>query len=619
MSQDTRTFLGFVVIGLMITVWLWWISPPAKVEQNKPVATSDSSAAQTPAAVPGAAAAPAAAAAVTPAVAEVSDSARRATAYGSLFAPFAQGNEKETTVHTSLYTAVVTSHGGALKQFQLNNFKTWNKYPVELIDHNTSQINLLFESSEGKLISTRDLYFETNAVPKLELERDSAVLTYTLNFDSLRSIQKRFTFHDGTYLVDAEFIFTNCGSVIGNYHYQVTWDNGVPYAEGNSVDESQSAEAAAYMNGTMENLDADKLDQGFKKTPSGFTNWVATRNKYFVAALIAPTPADGAWLEGKRIALPDNGAREEYNIALQFPYKKGNVEKTKVRVYMGPLDYGIIKGLDVELEKFMSFGWTLIVRPIGVYFMLPVFNFIHSFIPNFGFVIIIFSIIIKALLTPLGMGQMKSAKKMQLMQPLMAEMKEKYKDDPAKMNAETMKLYSTYGINPLSGCLPLILQMPILYAMWALLRNAIQLRQSAFAFWIADLSTPDVAFKLPFKIPLFGVQELSGLALLMGVAIFVQQKMTIKDPRQQTMIYVMPVMLTLMFASFPSGLNLYYLMFNLLSIGQQAWFNKRHSEIKLVPIEKKNDGKPGKMSFTQRVLQAQQQAGNSRGKGKGKR
>ena len=137
-----------------------------------------------------------------------------------------------------------------------------------------------------------------------------------------------------------------------------------------------------------------------------------------------------------------------------------------------------------------------------------------------------------------------------------------------------MKIYSEYGINPAGGCLPLLLQMPILYALWALFSGSIDLRQAYFGLWMTDLSRPDIILELPFTIPLLNLTHFTGLALLMGITMFIQQKMTVTDPRQKNMAYMMPIMFTLMFANFPAGLNLYYFMFNLLSIGQQFYINK---------------------------------------------
>jgi YidC/Oxa1 family membrane protein insertase len=240
----------------------------------------------------------------------------------------------------------------------------------------------------------------------------------------------------------------------------------------------------------------------------------------------------------------------------------------------------------------MSLGAAWIIRPISEYVMIPLFNLLHIFIPNFGFVIIVFSIIIKVVLHPLSRSSMKSMKKMQALQPMMNEIREKHKDDPQKMNHAVMNLYKEYGVNPAAGCLPLLLQMPILFALYSVFRSSIELRQAGFLGWITDLSVPDIAFTLPFSIPLFGIRDMSGLALAMGLTMFVQQKMTVTDPRQKALVWMMPIMMTLLFNSLPSGLNLYYFVFNLLSIGQQVWMNKTQPDepLRKVDPKKKSGG-----------------------------
>jgi YidC/Oxa1 family membrane protein insertase len=195
---------------------------------------------------------------------------------------------------------------------------------------------------------------------------------------------------------------------------------------------------------------------------------------------------------------------------------------------------------------------------------------------------------------------MNSMKKMQMLQPKITEIKEKHKDNPQKVQQETMKLYSTYGINPMGGCLPMLLQMPILIALWSLFNVAIEIRQQPFMLWMTNLSSPDIIYKLPFKIPLFNVDIISGLALLMGITMFVQQKMSVKDPSQKALVYIMPVMMTVLFMSFPSGLNLYYFMFNLLSIGQQYYVNHKHDGMELVPVANPNK----KKGYMARMMEA---------------
>jgi YidC/Oxa1 family membrane protein insertase len=251
----------------------------------------------------------------------------------------------------------------------------------------------------------------------------------------------------------------------------------------------------------------------------------------------------------------------------------------------------------------INFGWRWLVRPIGEYFMLPFFKMIYMFIHNYGISIIIFSILMKLLLYPLSITQMRSAQKMQLIAPEMTKMREKFKDDPKQQQTEMMKIYSEYGINPAGGCLPLLLQMPILYALWSVLRTAIDLRQANFFLWITDLSVPDVILTLPFAIPIFNLSQFSGLAILMGVTLFFQQKLTLTDPRQKFMIYILPVVFTLMFSYFPSGLNLYYFMFNLLGIIQQVYINKFSKKKLTLEDLKKMPKKEGWMQKKMREAQ----------------
>jgi YidC/Oxa1 family membrane protein insertase len=181
--------------------------------------------------------------------------------------------------------------------------------------------------------------------------------------------------------------------------------------------------------------------------------------------------------------------------------------------------------------------------------------------------------------------------------PKISAIREKYKGDSVKANQQIMKLYKEEGVNPASGCLPLILQLPILYALFGVFRSTIELRQTPFFGWIHDLAAPDVLFTLPFKIPFFGISQVAGLATLMGITMIVQQKMTVTDPKQKAMVWLMPIMFTLIFFNFPSGLNLYYFTFNILSIGQQIYTTK----IKPPPPEPVKSNKPPKKSFLKRL------------------
>jgi YidC/Oxa1 family membrane protein insertase len=288
---------------------------------------------------------------------------------------------------------------------------------------------------------------------------------------------------------------------------------------------------------------------------------------------------------------PDHGERESYAIALKMPFTGAASESARFTVFLGPLDFDVIRSYNRGLDQIMSLGAAWIIRPISEYVMIPLFGLLRLIIPNFGLVIIVFSIIIKVALHPLTRASMRSMKKMQALQPMMNEIREKHKDDSQKMNQQIMNLYKEYGVNPASGCLPLLLQLPILYALYSVFSSSIALRQAGFVWWIKDLSVPDMIGKLPFTIPFFGISEVSGLALAMGITMFLQQKMTVTDPRQKAMVWMMPVMMTLLFNSFPAGLNLYYFVFNVLSIGQQMWINKQHKNEPLRKVDPKKRSK----------------------------
>ena len=378
--------------------------------------------------------------------------------------------------------------------------------------------------------------------------------------------------------------------------------------EKNSVDEANSSDASVYYGGEQVIVDA-KSKEPEEKEFNGRIDWLNVRNKYFTAIIAPKNPngVDGAYIRGTREEERADGVKEIYSGRLIIPFRNTDFESNTFNIYIGPVDYDILKEYGDNFEAIVNFGSifgiTFLVRPIAEYVLLPLFTFLHSFIPNYGFVIIVFSIIIKVVLYPLTKQSMQSMKKMQMLQPKITEIKEKYKDDAQKTNKETMKLYSTYGVNPAGGCLPLLLQMPIFIALWGLFRVAIELRQKPFIFWITDLSRPDIIYHMSFKLPIFGIDQLSGLALLMGVTTFFQQKMSMKDPKQQALVYVMPIMLTILFMSFPSGLNLYYFMFNVLSIAQQYYINHKHDGMVLEPVKnpKKQKG------FMSRLLEAAEQ------------
>jgi YidC/Oxa1 family membrane protein insertase len=580
--MDRQSTFGFVLIFIVLVVWMWLNAPvpkPKPIEQTaKSVQAKDTVKAnwQKP---------------------PEPKEKQEINPYGKFFSDRAKGIEKIISIESDFYSAEISTKGGTLRKWELKKFNTWDKHPVQLVDYTQNgDFTVLLTTTDGRVINTKDLYFDVQTLNnniKIEGNFEFEII-FTLPASNGGQLVKKMKFRNEEYGFETQIQLLNLNSVIANYQYEVAWEHGIRYAEQNSVDESGFAAAYAYAGNELTEIDAAKVDQKVQKEFSGSIDWVAARNKYFAIAII-PTEnvSEGAYLEGNRSAMPDNGVKETYGISLKMPFKGGTSEQSTFKVFLGPLQHGVLKSYNKGLENTMSLGWTWLIRPISEYIMLPIFTAIHYVVPNWGLVIIIFSVLIKLAMHPLSKSQMKSMKKMQKLQPLMDELRTKYKDDPQKMNQSIMNLYKEYGVNPAGGCLPLLLQMPIMYALYAVFRGAIELRQASFVGWIKDLSIPDIIYHLPFKLPLIGIQDISGIALIMGATMFIQQKMTIKDPRQKTMVWMMPIMMTFLFNGFPSGLNLYYAVFNVLAIGQQVLINKQDDDEPLRKVEPKKKTRGG--------------------------
>ncbi len=606
--MDKQQTIAFVLIGIILVVWLYINAPePPKPGEQK---AADTTKVEQP-----------------PVEKEkkVVETQKEKPDTVETVSPL-QGNidenEQIITIETDLALYELTSKGARFRKCYLKKYEVWyhNNLPdtasfydkhVQLInDKDGGDFNLIFVTKNGQLVNTKDLFFKSSATDfyyKITGE-DSLVLAYTFDTGNNKKIIKRFVIHANDYAVDADVEFQNMNDVITGYRYDVEWQNGINFLEENSVEEAQYANSSAYSGDEQVIVDASKGEK-VEKSINGVVDWVAVRNKYFAVILAPDNPqtVDGADLKGEHI-LTRMGEREFYTVSLKALFdERKTSQKNSYEVYLGPLDYYVLKDHNKHFEAIYDFGsffgLKFITRPISEYILLPLFTFLHKFIPNYGWVIIIFSLIIKIVLYPLTRQSYKSMRKMQLLQPKIKEIKEKYKDDQQKVQKETMKLYSTYGVNPAGGCLPTLLQMPILFALFTFFRTVIELRHEPFIGWITNLAAPDVIYTLPFKIPLIGINQISGLAILLGVTMFFQQKMSVKDPSQKALVYIMPVFLTFLFMTFPSGLNLYYFMFNLFSIGQQYLINKQKDGGELVPV--KNPKK--KTGFMQRMMEAAEQ------------
>ena len=469
-------------------------------------------------------------------------------------------SEKITTVETPLYTAVLSSRGGGtIQSFHIKNYYTADSQMVNVLT-GLGGLNILTKvnNADGQPMNLSVPWQQFGGFSERVLEK-TETLTYSFELSPGKHIRRVLTFDPDTYIIDIDLRCDDIRDLISG-DLEIGWYGGLASTEKNQKDDHVYFKSYIYQGGEIENL---KVSPGETESVlfNGPAEWGAIRTKYFVSALI---PRD---LSGVRRAslTAKYDSLETYNVS--FFVDITNVPNFSL--YLGPLEYEKIKNLGVGLEQIMDFGWAFI-RPIskGVLFAL---KSMHEYIPNYGFVLIIFSFLIKIIVYPLTKKSYQSTAAMQVVQPEISALREKYKNNSQKLNQATMKLYKERGVNPLGGCLPMLLQMPLLFALFIVFRTTIELRSEPFIWWIKDLSAPDTIFELPFTIPIFGSQ-IAVLPILMVISMFIQQKMMsggIQQPQQKTLQYFMTGFFYLIFNSFPSGLNLYYTLFNVLTIAQQ--------------------------------------------------
>ena len=467
--------------------------------------------------------------------------------------------------------------GGSLKSYELLKYNRFDSLKVDMIDQSiNNDVQISFQNPNGEFIEINNYKFQTdqNLADIYIKEGEAYKIRYTLEIDN-EVLEKTLVFYDDQYHFDVIIKFSNPSKMILNRKYEFGWQNGLPPTEPNFSDDYNYSQAYVYMG---EELDGYQLSKPGKKelvTYSGSADWLAVRTKYFITSLMHKNAdvSEGIYFSGEGIQKEDYVQRL-YNFGYNVQYQN-NYNGDTLRVYIGPLDISELSKYHNELDQLvMNNGWYEHMFRFISLIILKMLQFFHSFIPNYGIVIIIFSILVKVILYPLTKKSYSSMKDMQKIQPLMAEIREKYKDEPQRMNSEMMKLYKEHGVNPVGGCLPMILQMPLLIALFIVFRSTIQLRGAMFIpGWITDLSQPDTLFMLPFSLPMYG-DQFNLLPILMALTMIFQSKMTMQDPKQKMMVYVMPIFMLVIFNRFPSGLNLYYTLFNLLTIIQQKYISK---------------------------------------------
>lgn len=474
---------------------------------------------------------------------------------------------KDVVVDTDLYTAVFNTGGATLKRLVLKNFKTTtapDAKPIALLDEESPD-NYSLQTLGAGLTVDPAAVFNVNSGTLQVKKGEKKSLEFVASEKNGNYIKKIYTFTGDTYIIGLDQqLGNNGGTPLEGTLLLIEKNHFVATPGGKRYDVHGPT---TFADNALHTLNANELAKG-PKTFEKDVLWSGFEDKYFLSAVIA---------ENGSIATAqirqDNAYVENVISSPRLTLNPGAVATVSYRLYFGPKDLDILKAQGSRLEEVIDFGWfSAIAKPL-----LHTLQFFYKYVGNYGLAIIIITVILKALFYPLTNKSYKSMKDMQKLQPKMAELKEKYKNDRDAMNKAVMELYKTHKVNPMGGCLPMLIQIPVFFALYKALMFSIELRHAPFILWIKDLSAPDALFGvIPKDLPLLGGMPIGPLPLLMGATMVVQQKMTPSnmDPAQAKMMMALPFVFTFMFLNFPSGLVLYWLVNNILTIAQQAYINK---------------------------------------------
>lgn len=477
------------------------------------------------------------------------------------------------TVNTPLYSVKISEKGAIFKSFILKNYR-------EAVEKDAPYKEIIVKKNkEGSII----LGLKENSIKGIE----KAIFVSNLNEDTINIVNEErkvaFSWESPEGIIfEKVFLFSPEEYTIG---LNVNIKNGSSHTFNDKIKLSLikyfKQEKAMYgfegpsalINNKLEQIKTKKLED--KSIFSGDFKWIALQDRYFMSSILPLNNEDAE--EGTMKLLFKDNILEAHYILPNIMVNPGTQKKIEYKLFLGPKSMKVLKKIGHSLDKAIDFGmFDILAKPC-----LWIMNFLHdNLIQNYGIAIIILTIFTKILLWPLGAKSYKSMGEMKKIQPLMAELREKYKNDKKKMNQEVMLLYKTYKVNPLGGCLPMVVQIPVFFALYRMLYEAIELRHAPLFLWINDLSAPDRLFNFNFSIPFMQAPYgIPVLTIIMGGSMLLQQKMSppMGDPAQAKMMMFMPVIFTVIFINFSSGLVLYWLTNNLLSIAQQHYIMKKHA------------------------------------------
>ncbi len=482
-----------------------------------------------------------------------------------------------TTIKNDVLQITVSNKGGHIVEAKLLKYKTYDSIPVYLIRDGNSVFNVSFSTADNRNLNTKDLFFE----PQLSNNGGNQVLSMKLKTSAKQFLEYRYELKEGDYMLDFGMRSQGLSASLNtNNPMRLQWDfKGMRHAKSAEYENRYTRLTYEYDGDNTNKLSQTGEDEEIETDVS----WMNYRQHFFSSMLLTDTPFKEAKLYSNDLFQEAEKREEkseftkEYRSDLLLTPKNGELDYT-MNMYYGPTDYQILNNYDRNLDEAMPLGWG-IFGFLNKYFVIPFFDILTGFLPA-GIAIIVMTILIKLLLSPVQYKQYVSQAKMKVLKPEIAAISEKYKDNAMKKQQETMSLYSKAGASPAAGCLPALLQIPVFYALFTFFPSAFDLRQKSF-LWANDLSSYDEILKLPFEIPFYG-DHVSLFPILAAVTIFFSMRLTtsqqtMQQPTQEGMpdmakmmkymMYFSPLLMLIFFNNYASGLSLYYFVSNLITIG----------------------------------------------------
>jgi YidC/Oxa1 family membrane protein insertase len=535
--------------------------------------------------------------------------AQRISKYGAL-ASLTLGEEENVILENDKVKITFSTKGAEIKEVILKEFKSWNMEPLALLDEKSSSMNFSLESTKGP-IALSELYFNSTHTEE-ELDGvKTQVLTLTASTESGSIIQK-FTLSDGSFEIKKSLEIDRFQGVFLGNAINFTWEDQVKAQERDLSESRRQTQLNYYLaSESYDNLGVGNDSEEEQLTEP--VKWIGFSQRFFTAGIIADSVFKNVKVAQSTPA--DSSIVRIMSTSFAIPLQNG---KADLSFYFGPDKYKTLKKVTDGFEKNVDMGYFF-VSWVNKYIVVHLFEFLEKYFNNYGIIIILIVLIIKLALSPLTYKSYIGMAKMRVIKPEIDELKEKYGDDATKMQQEQMKLFSQLGVSPISGCLPLLLQMPFLFAMFFFFPNAVELRQESF-LWASDLSTYDEFIKLPFTIPFYG-SHVSLFTLLMTVSQIVythfnNQLTTVTGP-MKNLGYIMPVMFMFILNSYPAGLSFYYFVSNVVTFGQQALIKLFVDDAKIrakVEENKVKNVNKKKSKFQQKLEDAMKAADSNRKK-----